>query len=50
MIRLFQKHHFSLTFLISLPLILLMCCGASSTVFDASRKWTAISINEHIMS
>ncbi len=48
MIRLFQKHHFSVTFLISLPLILLIYCGASSMVFDVSRKWQTISINEHI--
>ena len=49
MIRLFQKHHFSLTFLISLPLILFMYCGVSSVVFDGTRKWTAISIDEHII-
>lgn len=47
MIRLFHKYHLSATLLISLPLILLVFSGAGFTIFDVSRKWSAVSAEEH---
>lgn len=48
MISWFQKYHISLTFLMSFPLMLFIFMGAGSVIFDVTRNWNTISIDDHL--